>query len=94
MSNKRLQTNPLAHLVSEAPKKDRTKEAKQASPSSINDMASTVVQSERAGEDDFKRHTFFIRKDHIRMLKKMAYEQDRSIKDILDDVLVLGLKHL
>ncbi len=95
MSNKRLQNNPLAHLVSSSPQKASKASAKEEAKQKIEATSViSVEQDVRKEQGDFKRHTFFIRRNHIRTLKRLAYEQDRSIKDILDDVLMLGLKHV
>ena len=94
MSNKRLQSNPLAHLVSTPVKEKRAIEKPKQKQSRKPELLEPKVLIESANSEDFKRHTFFIRRSHIRALKRLAFEQDRSIKDILDDLLVLGLKHL
>ena len=94
MSKKRLQNNPLAHLVSEPTKKEGSEKTNRTSSEKEQDYSSVGATSDQPRGDEFKRHTFFIRKSHIRTLKRLAFEQDRPIKEILDDVLVLGLKHL
>ena len=56
-----------------------------------------VKQPSRQGDgeddDEFKRHTLIIRKTFLKKIKRIAFEQESTIKDVLDDVLTLGLKH-
>jgi hypothetical protein len=82
MSKKRLQNDPLAFI------KDSRKSKGQNEPAQ-----KLEVKSSRIGlPEGWDRRTVIMRDDHISKLETIAFLDNRTLKDVLDEALELYLK--